>query len=170
MPFRPTLAIIAFFIVALLVYFPYEGYYFDPIVSPLRDNSADYDEHIRNMCVRYALDHRLIKAIIKAESDFNRNAVSPKGAMGLMQLMPRTAEQMGIRHPLDPEENIRGGTRYLKYLFLRFNNNLPLVLAAYNAGPEVVKRHRGIPPCRETRHYLNKVMRFYSEYRKESRM
>ncbi len=170
MSVRSHICIISFFAVFLIVYFPYETYYFDAVIDLSGEDTRDYDEHIRNMCVRYTLDFRLVRAIIKAESNFSRNAVSARGAMGLMQLMPRTAEEMGVRHPFDPEENIRGGTRYLKELSRRFRNNLPLALAAYNAGPETVRRYSGIPPCRETRHYLKKVMKFYSGYRKEPRL
>lgn len=151
-----------------LIYFPYDADMLDPLIGSLRDGESHYDIHIRNVSVRYAVDHRLIKAVIKTESNFDCRAVSPRGAVGLMQLMPSTALEMGVRHPFNPEENIHGGTRYLKSLLTRFKNNMPLALAAYNAGPEAVKRCRGVPPYRETRLYLMKVMKHYAEYKKNA--
>lgn len=133
-----------------------------------RDSSSYYDKHIQNVCEQYDLDFLLVKALIRAESQFDHMAVSPRGAMGLMQLMPATARDMGVRNPFNPKENIEGGARYLRYLLKRFNNDLTLALAAYNAGPEVVKRYKGVPPYRETREYLKKVMGFYSDYRERT--
>lgn len=151
-----------------LIYFPYDAELIEPLIGPFRDSTSDYDFHIRNMSVRYMVDHRLLKAVIRTESNFDCRAVSSKGAMGLMQLMPSTAWDMGVRHPFNPEENIRGGTRYLKSLLARFKNNVPMALAAYNAGPEAVKRHRGVPPYHETRLYLKKVMKHYAEYKRDA--
>jgi soluble lytic murein transglycosylase-like protein len=105
-----------------------------------------------------------VKAVIKAESRCDPTAVSPKGAMGLMQLMPSTVESMGVKDPFDPRENIEAGVRYLKWLLERFNGNIGLALAAYNAGPTRVKRFGRVPPYRETREYVKKVMRFYQDY------
>jgi soluble lytic murein transglycosylase-like protein len=126
---------------------------------------TEYDAHIESISRRYGLDHRLIKALIKAESRFDSEAVSQKGAIGLMQLMPETARTMGVSDPLDPKQNIEGGVRYLKHLLKQFHNDLPLALAAYNAGPDAVKRYGGIPPFKETREYLKKVLEFYSDYK-----
>lgn len=133
-----------------------------------RDLSSNFDQHIQNICDRYGIDYLLIKALIKAESQFDHMAISPRGAMGLMQLMPGTAKDMGVHNPFNPKENIEGGVRYLKYLLKRFNNDVTLALAAYNAGPEVVKRYRGVPPYKETKEYLKKVMEFYSGYKEKT--
>lgn len=110
------------------------------------------------------VDPALIKAVIRVESDFDSGAVSSAGAQGLMQIMPKTAESLKLKNPFDPEENIRGGTRYLRFLLDRFDQDLPLVLAAYNAGPESVIRHGGIPPYKETAAYIRKVLHFYERY------
>lgn len=107
---------------------------------------------------KYGLDPALLKAVIRAESDFNHLAVSSAGAMGLMQLMPETARSLGVKNPFDPLENIEGGARYLKSLMDRFGN-LNLALAAYNAGPGAVEKHGGVPPYSETISYLEKINR-----------
>lgn len=114
---------------------------------------------------KHNISPRLIKAIIKVESSWNPDAVSHKGAMGLMQLMPATAVYMGVANPFVPEQNIDGGIRYLIYLLDKFDGNLELALAAYNAGPGVVKRVRGIPSIPETVAYVNRVMRYYNKSR-----
>jgi soluble lytic murein transglycosylase-like protein len=111
--------------------------------------------------MRHRLDPALLSAVIKAESDFDPSAVSRAGAIGLMQLMPRTAEKLAIEDPFDPDENIAGGARYLRYLLDRFSGNLPLALAAYNAGVTRVERYDALPPIRETRRYVKKVLRYY---------
>ncbi|MBN4054746.1 lytic transglycosylase domain-containing protein [Nitrospira defluvii] len=112
------------------------------------------------------VDPALIKAVIRVESDFDSGAVSSAGAQGLMQIMPETAEVLKLKNPFDPEENIRGGTRYLRFLLDRFGQDLTLVLAAYNAGPESVIRYGGIPPYEETTAYIRKVLHFYERYQK----
>ena len=128
-------------------------------------DQAQYDPHIRMTCKLYGLDCNLVKAVIRAESGFNPQAVSPKGAMGLMQLMPGTSRDLGVLNPFDPMQNIDGGARYLKMMLDRFNNNLIFALAAYNAGPEAVEKAGGIPPFDETQIYVKRVMDFYSRYR-----
>lgn len=124
-----------------------------------------YDRFILSASRRYGVDSKLVRAVIRAESGFNPRAVSPKGAMGLMQIMPRTSRHLGIDNPFDPRQNIFGGVRYLKELMGRFNNNLILALAAYNAGPQVVEKHKGIPPYAETKTYLKRVINYYVQYR-----
>lgn len=114
----------------------------------------------------FEIDPALIKAIIKVESDFNPDAVSRAGAQGLMQLMPITAYNMDVTNPFDPEENIIGGTRYFKYLLDRFNNDLKVSLAAYNAGETTVIKNGGnIPRYKETRGFIKKVIKYYSHYK-----
>ena len=104
--------------------------------------------------------------MIKAESDFNPWAVSRAGAKGLMQIMPDNIRALNIKDPFDPWENIKGGAQYLKQLLERFNGDLPLALAAYNAGPNTVDRYRGIPPIQETRDFVDRVLKYYSIYEK----
>lgn len=117
------------------------------------------------LIARYSRQHRLhpalIRAVIKAESDFDAMAVSRAGAVGLMQLMPQTAVRMDVRDLYDPDQNIGGGTKYLRQLLDRFHGNLPLALAAYNAGETLVDRYRALPPIDETRQYVRKVLRYY---------
>ena len=124
-------------------------------------NPAEYDHIISTCATKYGVNPALIKAVIHAESGYNPNAVSRKGASGLMQLMPGTAKDLQVGDPFNPRENINGGSRYLRFLLDLFNNNLDLALAAYNAGPERVNQHRGIPPYLETRNYVQKVMQKY---------
>lgn len=107
------------------------------------------------------LDPRLVRAVIQAESGYNQRALSNKGAIGLMQLMPTTARLLRVSDPWDAEENVRGGTAYLRQLIDRFQGRLEWAVAAYNAGPGAVERHRGIPPYRETREYVRRVLSLY---------
>lgn len=113
----------------------------------------------------YRLEEALVQAVIKVESNFNPYAVSRKGALGMMQLIPQTAQMLKVRDPLDPEENIRGGSRYLRMMLDQFKGDLDLALAAYNAGPTAVVTHGGIPPYSETIRYVDKVKYYLDAYR-----
>jgi soluble lytic murein transglycosylase-like protein len=108
-----------------------------------------------------SLDPKLVRAMIQVESGYNHRARSQKGAMGLMQLMPATASLYRVEDPYDPDENVRGGTRYLRYLVDRFPGRLDLAVAAYNAGPAAVQRYGGVPPYRETKDYVSRVLSLY---------
>lgn len=123
-----------------------------------------FDRIIEMASSKYGVPKELIKSVIKAESNFNPVAISPKNAMGLMQLIPSTAEEMGVDDVFDPFQNIMGGTRYLKMLLDRYNGNLFLALAAYNAGPKQVDAVGRIPNIEETKNYVDRVIRFYKEY------
>jgi hypothetical protein len=123
---------------------------------------APYAREIREAAERYGVEEGLIKAVIRAESGFNSRAVSPKGARGLMQLMPGTASMLGVRDSFDPRQNIDGGVRHLRALIDRFGSDLKLALAAYNAGEQAVITHGGIPPYRETRDYVTRIRGFFS--------
>jgi soluble lytic murein transglycosylase-like protein len=124
-----------------------------------------YEDVIRTISARHSMDADLVRAVIRAESDFNSNARSHKGAMGLMQLMPDTARFHNVADAYDPVDNVDGGVRHLKMLLDRYQGNLEWSLAAYNAGSGAVEKHGGIPPFAETREYVRRVLRFYDSYR-----
>jgi soluble lytic murein transglycosylase len=137
--------------------------------KPVNQYIKDYDDIIHKASKRYDVDVSLIKAVIKAESDFNQHAVSSKGAQGLMQLMPGTAEAMEVENPFDAKDNIHGGTRYLSLMLQRFNKDMRLALAAYNAGPERVAEYRGVPPYEETRTFIDRVLSYYRQFNSSSK-
>ena len=117
------------------------------------------DEHIKEVADRYGVRADLVAAVIEAESEFNPRAVSRRGARGLMQLMPKTAATLGVDDLFDPKANIDAGVRHLRAMMDRFDNNIPLALAAYNAGEVAVIKHRGVPPYRETRAYVKRILK-----------
>lgn len=121
----------------------------------------DYSGYVQQAAAKYEIEPDLIHAVIKTESNGNQRAVSKKGAMGLMQLMPSTAYDMNVVNPFNPEENIEGGTRYLKQLLEKFNGDLTLALAAYNAGPKTVEKYGNVPPISETRQYVKKIISLF---------
>ena len=133
------------------------------------DKSAErftrYSEWIRQAATLYQIPEELVRAVIKCESDYDPRAVSPAGAIGLMQMIPETAMRMQVRDPFDPRENIFGGTRYLRVLANTFNGDLELTIAAYNAGEGAVARYGGIPPYEETQNYVVNVVSYYRKYR-----
>ncbi len=110
---------------------------------------------------KYGVDSKLIKALVQQESGYNPNAKSKAGALGLMQLMPATAEGLGVKDPMDPQQNIEGGVKYVKSMLDRFNGNIILALAAYNAGPNAVKKYDGVPPYKETQNYVRNILKNY---------
>jgi soluble lytic murein transglycosylase-like protein len=119
--------------------------------------SAEFDDYIEVHAASQGVSPDLVRAVIQVESAFNPQAVSPKGAMGLMQLMPATARELGVDNPFHPEDNIRGGVAYLRQLLDRYDRNVELALAAYNAGPGSVAKYGAVPPYRETQDYVRKV-------------
>lgn len=134
------------------------------LFSPRLDTKK-YDQLIFQAAEKFKLDPALIKAIIKAESNFNHRAISPVGAQGLMQLMPATAAELNVKDSFHPEKNIEGGSRYLRYLLKTYRGDLDLALAAYNAGEKAVARYNyNIPPYRETQNYVRRVKQFYREF------
>ena len=143
-----------------------------------KKSNIDYDKFSQNQkkftstidyyAGRYGLPKSLLHAVITAESAYDPNAISRAGAVGLMQLMPETARRYGVSNRRNPSSNVNGGSRYLRDLLKLFNNNLVLALAAYNAGEGAVKRHGNkVPPYKETRNYVKKVIDYYREYKKE---
>jgi soluble lytic murein transglycosylase-like protein len=127
-------------------------------------NPAEFEPIINTCALQYGVDKSLVKAVIHAESGYDPNAVSSKGASGLMQLMPKTAESLKVSNSFDPRENIRGGVRYLKFLLDTFKGDVELALAAYNAGLNRVAQYGGIPPFTETRNYVARVLQYKKLY------
>lgn len=123
---------------------------------------------IRRCATYYRLEEALVRAVIKVESNYNPSAVSSKGAQGMMQLIPKTAAYLKVHDPFDPEQNIRGGSLYLRMMLDQFKGDLDLALAAYNAGPTAVRRYGGVPPFKETQRYLTKV-KYYLDYYRSGR-
>jgi hypothetical protein len=140
--------------------------------SPFTAGSArapaviDLNEVVTSASGRYRLDPDLVNSVIKAESGFNSHAISPKGAQGLMQLMPGTASQLGVPNAFDPQANVEGGTKYLRELLERYNFDIVKALAAYNAGPQRVEQFGGVPPFYETRAYVARVVRDFNRKKK----
>ncbi|MFQ6024355.1 MAG: lytic transglycosylase domain-containing protein [Acidiferrobacterales bacterium] len=132
--------------------------------ADFRGDPAAYDRLIRRMARAYNVDPALIKAVMHAESAFNPYATSHKGASGLMQLMPATAARYGVHDIYDPVQNVRAAVQYLKDLMARFGNEISLAVAAYNAGENAVEQHKGVPPYKETRTYVRRVMHFKRRY------
>ncbi len=126
-----------------------------------------YDPLIREIADRYDVEYALVKAVIRAESGFDHRAISPKGALGLMQLMPATAALHGVRNAFHPQDNVEGGVRHLRMLLDRYGGNLPLALAAYNAGAGRVEDAGGVPAIPETREYVERVLRYRLAYLRE---
>jgi len=131
----------------------------DGAAAPDNEPEITIDAHIKEVAARHGVRADLVAAVIEAESDYNPRAVSRRGARGLMQLMPKTAASLGVNDPFDPKANIEAGVKHLRAMMDRFDNNIPLALAAYNAGEVAVIKYRGIPPYRETRAYVNRILK-----------
>lgn len=127
-------------------------------------NPAEFDPIINSCALEYGVDKSLVKAVIHAESGYDPNAISSKGASGLMQLMPKTAKSLNVANSFDPKDNIRGGVRYLRFLLDTFKGDVSLALAAYNAGLSRVAQYGGVPPFMETRNYVDKVLQYRKSY------
>lgn len=142
-----------------------------PLVPPLKKQPSaenlghplDLNEVVKTASGTYRLDPDLVNSVIRAESGFNVHAVSPKGAQGLMQLMPKTASQLGVQNAFDPQANVEGGTRYLRELLERYDFDLIKALAAYNAGPQRVEQYGGVPPYYETKAYVARIVRDFNK-------
>jgi soluble lytic murein transglycosylase-like protein len=141
-----------------------------PGVRARLDRDGQYEDLVARYAKQYDVDPALVRAVIRAESGFNRHAVSPKGARGLMQLMPATARKHGCWNSFDADDNIHAGVEHLRSLLDAHGNNLPRALAAYNAGSGAVERHHGIPPYAETTHYVAAVLRYRREDLRRQRL
>ncbi len=133
----------------------------------LANRAADYQDLIKQYSSEFRVDEKLVTAVIRNESCFDKSATSPAGAEGLMQLMPATARSLGVTDSFEPHQNLRGGVQYLSELVNRYHNNLALALAAYNAGPGAVAKYDGVPPYPETQKYIQRVMDSYRDYLRE---
>ncbi len=131
---------------------------------------AQYDALIRAAAIRYRIPENLVRAVMHAESNFDPHAVSPRGASGLMQLMPETAQEMYVKDIFDVQQNIDGGARYLRVLANQFDGDMVKMLAAYNAGPDALKKFGGPPPFEETQAYVRKVLQLYFQYKEQSKL
>jgi len=149
--------------VSLILYFSFSIWPSSAQSQVIGNLRQKYDGMIKSIARKHAVEPSLVHSIIDAESNYDAFALSPKGAAGIMQLMPETAKEYGVKNLFDPRENIEGGVKYLKDLFALFKGEKKLVLAAYNAGQEAIKKFKGIPPYPETRNYIKKVMASYSK-------
>ncbi len=145
---------------------PFANKIFSSELASTNSGNADIDALIEQYSAKNGLDSAFVKAVIKQESGFQPKVTSSCGAMGLMQLMPATANSLGVKDAYDPEQNIAGGTKYLKGLLDRFGGDKSLALAAYNAGPNAVAKYNGIPPYKETQNYVKNIMSMYQKYNK----
>jgi soluble lytic murein transglycosylase len=145
---------------------------FSPLASKRNYHASITDREVEEAVAHYAQEYQLspalVMAVIKVESDFNPLVISKAGAVGLMQLIPETAIQHGVKNLYDTRDNVAGGVKHLRYLLDRYHGNVRLALAAYNAGERKVDRYRQIPPYQETKSYVRKVMGFYRDYRMNS--
>ena len=131
------------------------------VQEPMNATKVEIQRLVSSSCEKHNVDPRLVMAVIQQESGFNQNAISKTGAQGLMQLMPATAKSLGVQNAFNAEQNIEGGVKYLKGILDRFNGNKILALAAYNAGPNAVKKYNGIPPYKETQNYVRNILKNY---------